>query len=67
MWNIPFGTRVRVVNKANGRTIDCIVTDRSPARRLVNKGRIIDLNYSAMAALGGIERGIIPVSITIGD
>lgn len=65
MWGVKFGTRVRVTNLSNGRS--CIVTicDRGPAKRLVKKGRIIDLSYASMRLLDGIERGIIPVEIKI--
>jgi peptidoglycan lytic transglycosylase len=51
---LPFGTRVRVHNLENGRTVDVRINDRGP----FVAGRIIDLSYSAAQAIGmpGIAR-----------
>ena len=45
---LPFGTRVRVTNKKNSRSVIVIVNDRGPFTR----GRIIDLTPAAANALG---------------
>lgn len=45
---LPFGTRVRVHNLENGRTVDVRINDRGP----FVAGRIIDLSYSAAQAIG---------------
>ena len=45
---LPFGTRVRVVNKRNGRSVVVRINDRGPFVR----GRVIDLSKSAARALG---------------
>lgn len=46
--SLPFGTRVRVTNPANGRSIVVRINDRGP----FVKGRCIDLSYGAARAIG---------------
>jgi rare lipoprotein A len=45
---LPFGTRVRVTNRNNGRSVVVRINDRGPFVR----GRIIDLTPAAARALG---------------
>ena len=59
LW-LPFATRARVTNLANGRSVEVIVTDRGP----YHDGRIIDLSARAAAELGMTQQGIAPVAIT---
>jgi rare lipoprotein A len=63
MWGVPFGTRVLVRNLTNNKSCVVVITDRGPAKRLVRKGRIIDLNYEAMYRLDGIPQGVIPCKV----
>ena len=51
---LPFGTRVRVENLSNGRSVVVRIIDRGPFIR----GRIIDVSPSAARALGfsGLQR-----------
>jgi rare lipoprotein A (peptidoglycan hydrolase) len=58
MWDVPLGTVVRV--RHGERRVDCVVTDRGPARRL---GRCIDLTRAAFAKLAPLSRGVIDVSV----
>src|SRR5919106_1342022 len=58
---LPFGTRLRVVNLDNDRSVDVRVNDRGP----LVPGRIIDLSYAAARALDAIGAGIIPVRLTV--
>lgn len=51
--SLPFGTRVRVRNVANGREVVVRINDRAPRLR----DRIIDLSKAAAAALGFVKRG----------
>jgi rare lipoprotein A len=46
--SLPFGTRVRVTNRKNGRSVVVRINDRGPFVR----GRIIDLMPAAAHALG---------------
>ena len=45
---LPFGTRVRVVNRRNGRSVVVRINDRGPFVH----GRIIDLTPAGARALG---------------
>jgi rare lipoprotein A len=57
---LPFGTRVKVTNKRNGRSVTVRINDRGPFVR----GRIIDLTPAGARAIG-ITRsmGLAPVTI----
>lgn len=56
--SLPFGTRVRVTNRRNGRSVIVRINDRGPYVR----GRIIDLMPAAARALG--FSGLAPVEVT---
>jgi rare lipoprotein A len=51
--SLPFGTKVKVVNKKNGKSIVVRINDRGP----FIKGRIIDLSKGAAQKLGFIRSG----------
>ena len=53
MWGVPLGTKVRVTDLANGKSIIVTIDDRGPNKRLVAKGRIIDLAAKAFYDLNG--------------
>jgi rare lipoprotein A len=54
---LPFGTRVRVTNHSNGRSVVVTINDRGPFVR----GRIIDVTPAAAHALG--MSGLAPVTV----
>ena len=56
---LPLGTKVKVVNKANGKSVDVRVTDRGPHKR----GRIIDVSKDAADKLGMKKDGVVPVEV----
>lgn len=56
---LPRGTVVRVVNVANGRSVEVRVNDRGP----FVPGRVIDLNRAAFAELAAPARGVVQVRI----
>jgi rare lipoprotein A len=58
--SLPFGTRVRVENLDNGRSVVVRINDRGPAER----DRVIDVSRSAARQLGFIESGITSVRLT---
>lgn len=60
---LPFGTRVRVTNASNGRSIVLRVNDRGPFVR----GRIIDVSTAAADSLGFRKRGVAKVEIAVVD
>lgn len=57
--SLPFGTRVKVTNLDNGRTLVVVIVDRGPFA----KGRIIDVSPVAATQLGFLRAGIAHVRI----
>ena len=57
--SLPFGTKVRVTNLANGRTVEVRVNDRGPWHR----GRIVDVSHGAARALGFARQGTTRVRV----
>ena len=55
----PFGTKLKVYNPANGRSVLVRVTDRGPYVR----GRIIDLSWRAAKELDIISKGVAMVVV----
>lgn len=58
---LPFGTKVRVKNLKNSRTVIVTINDRGP----FVKGRIIDLSFGAARAIGMIGPGTTRVRIEV--
>jgi rare lipoprotein A len=58
---LPFGTRVRVTNTRNGRSVVVRINDRGPFIR----GRIIDVSTGAARALGMTGAGVAPVQVDV--
>ncbi|MEP6865108.1 MAG: septal ring lytic transglycosylase RlpA family protein [Deltaproteobacteria bacterium] len=59
---LKLGTRVRVTNQKNGRSVVVRINDRGP---FGNKGRIIDLSEAAAKQLDMIEAGVVPVTLEV--
>jgi rare lipoprotein A len=58
---LPFGTKVRVTNQRNGRSVVVKINDRGP----YVKGRIIDLSKAAAHSIGMQNSGVAPVSLEV--
>ena len=58
---LPFGTKVRVVNLRNHRSVVVRITDRG----YLNDGRIMDLSYGAAKKLGMVQAGLARVKIQV--
>ena len=56
---LPFGTRVRVTNLENRRSVIVRVNDRGP----FVDGRVIDLSLAAARALGIVDEGVVLVRL----
>jgi rare lipoprotein A len=56
---LPWGTKVKVINLDNGKSVDVRINDRGPFK----KGRIIDVSRAAARALGMVQQGIATVRI----
>jgi rare lipoprotein A (peptidoglycan hydrolase) len=60
--HLPFGTRVRVTNLTNNKSVIVRINDRLPPN---SKGRIIDLSPSAAQHLEMIQAGVVKVRIEV--
>ena len=58
---LPFGTRVKVTNKRNKKSVIVTINDRGP----FVKSRIIDLSKSAFQRIGSTRHGILDVELQI--
>ena len=58
---LPFGTKVRVTNLENNRSVVVKINDRGP----FIAGRIIDLTRNAFSRIGNTEQGLIRVRIEV--
>nr|WP_245198342.1 septal ring lytic transglycosylase RlpA family protein [Jiella mangrovi] len=59
--SLPFGTKVRVTNRRNGKSVVVRINDRGPYAH----GRVIDLSKAAAARIGMVRSGTAPVKIDI--
>jgi rare lipoprotein A (peptidoglycan hydrolase) len=59
---LPFGSLVRVVNKANRHSVVVRIVDRGD---LVDEGRIIDLSYGAASRLAMTKAGLAKVDLQV--
>jgi rare lipoprotein A len=58
---LPLGSRAKVINLKNGKSIEVVINDRGP----YVQGRVIDLSQAAAEALGIIDRGVAKVRIEL--
>ena len=59
--SLPFGTKVRVTNMNNGRSVVVRINDRGP----FSGGRIIDLSAGAARTINMINSGVAPVRVEV--
>ena len=64
-WDYAFGTRLLVRNLANNKTVEVVVKDRGPSRRLYRKGRRLDLSAGAFDKIASRKSGIIQVEVEV--
>jgi rare lipoprotein A len=58
---LPFGTKLRVTNVANGQSVTVRINDRGP----YVQGRMVDVSYSAAEALGMVRSGVTKVKLDV--
>ncbi|MEB2285222.1 MAG: hypothetical protein B6D46_07550 [Polyangiaceae bacterium UTPRO1] len=58
---LPLGTRARVTNLENGKSVEVLINDRGPFAR----GRIIDLSYAAARAIDMVGPGTARVRVDV--
>jgi len=59
--SLPFGSRIKVTNLANGKSVEVEITDRGPFA----ENRIIDLSQAAAKALEMIDSGTATVRLEL--
>jgi rare lipoprotein A len=59
--SLPFGTRVRVTNLANKKSVIVRINDRGP----FVAGRIIDLSYAAAKKIKMLDAGVAEVELVV--
>lgn len=59
--SLPFGTKVRVTNRNNGRSVVVRINDRGP----FIGGRVIDVSAAAARSLGMVSSGVAPVTVEV--
>jgi len=69
-WYYPLGTQVRVTLRSSSArsgapapSVLVTITDRGPAKRLVRRGRIIDLGHAAFKKLASPDLGLVEVTV----
>lgn len=55
----PFGTKLKIINLSNNRSVNCLVNDRGP----FIEGRDLDLSYATAKEIGMIEPGVCMVKV----
>jgi len=58
---LPFGTKVKIKNPANGKSVIVVVNDRGP----YIKGRVIELSKKAAQQIDLVKVSVAPVEITV--
>ena len=58
---LPLGTRIRVTNIRNGKTVEVVVNDRLHPKMK----RIVDLTKSAAKKLGYVDHGLTKVKVEV--
>lgn len=58
---LPFGTKVKVTNVKNSKSVVVRINDRGP----FIAGRIIDLSRSAFSVIGHLDTGILDVRVKV--
>jgi rare lipoprotein A (peptidoglycan hydrolase) len=60
-WDFTLGTRLKITNVRNGKSVVCTVNDRGPAKRL---HRVVDLTKGAFRKIENVNKGLSKVLVT---
>ena len=60
---LPFGTKVKVTNVSNNKSVEVVINDRGPWV----DNRVIDLSRSAAEKLGFVNQGLADVTLEVVD
>jgi rare lipoprotein A len=58
---LPFGTKVKVTNTKNNRSVDVTINDRGPTQT----DRVIDMSSAAAAKIGLGKKSMAPVTLEV--
>lgn len=58
---LPFGTKLKVTNTLNNKSVVVTVNDRGP----FSAGRVVDLSYVAAQQIDMIEAGVVQVTVEV--
>ena len=61
-WFYPMGSRLKVTNSRNGKSVIVRVVDRGPKKNL---GRIADLSRASFRKISSLANGVIPVQVEV--
>ena len=59
--SLPFGTRVKVTNLENDKSVEVTINDRMPSRN----SNLIDLSRSAARTIGMERKGVVNVRVEV--
>lgn len=60
--DFPLGTRLRVINTGNWKSVDVVVNDHGPNRG-VHPDRVVDLDAVAFGVIAGLGEGVVNVAV----
>lgn len=58
---LPFGTKVKVTNVKNGKSVVVKINDRGPH----SKARVLDLSKAAFTEIGSIDSGVLNIEMEV--
>jgi len=59
--SLAFGTRVKVTNTKNNKTVEVTINDRGPTQA----GRVIDMSSAAASKIGLSRKAMVPVKLEV--
>ena len=59
--SLPFGTKVKVTNVKNGKSVVVKINDRGPH----SKSRVLDLSKAAFTEIGSIDSGVLNIEMEV--
>jgi rare lipoprotein A len=59
--SLAFGTRVKVTNTKNNKSVELTINDRGPTQA----GRVIDMSSAAAAKIGLSKKAMVPVKLEV--
>lgn len=64
-WKYRLGSRIKVTNLRNHKSVVVRINDRGPGKHLYRKGRIVDLSRGAFMKIAKLDDGVVPVKVAL--